>query len=302
MKRLLVFVMISVLFCTLTACSSLEVSQDTYISQLDPDTNFADEETLRVGDQQRNAALLRFFPPEEIPDNVKISSADLYVYAIDGSGGNVTIGAYAVLRDSNPDEATWNEANSGEPWGVAGCNSTVTDRRSRPEDTTTRTDSAWPTPVLYTFDVTRLLRDWLSGELSNNGMLLRQSISSDRYVLFASSDYGDSYYWPKVLFSATTPTPGGVTSTPTRTRTATMTSTPTRTRTATMTSTPTRTRTATMTSTPTDMPTSTLTPTLTMTPLPTETPTTTPTAIETATITPTRTPVAEIYLPVILKG
>jgi hypothetical protein len=78
MKRLLATMMASALVCVVAACGSLDVSQDTYISQLQPDRNFAGDETLRVGERQRNAALLRFVPPDpdDVPDNVVITSAD----------------------------------------------------------------------------------------------------------------------------------------------------------------------------------------------------------------------------------
>jgi len=292
MKRLPVIVIVSMFFCVLVACGTMEVSQDTHISELHPNTNYVGEETLKVGERQRNAVLIRFTPPDpdDIPDNVEISSAELYMYAVGGSGGNVTVGAYAMLRDADPNEATWNQARSGESWGVAGCNSTVTDRRSRPEDTATLTDSEWATPALYTFDVTQLLRDWVSGALPNYGILLRQSVSSDTWVLFASADYGDSDYWPEILFSATTPTPGGVTSTPTRTATR----TPTRTRTPTQTATETPVETETETATPTETETPTETPTRTQTRTPTSTPT------ETATLPVGETP--RQFLPLLIKG
>jgi len=292
MKRLLTLAIISVIVCMLASCDTLEVDQDTYISQSDPDANYADEETLKVGDRQQNAALLRFLPPDSMPDNLEISSAELQVYVVDGSGGNVTIGAYAMLRDSNPGEATWNQARSGEPWGMPGCNDTSTDRRSRPEDTVTVT--GWPQS--YTFDVTRLLREWVSGALPNNGILLRQSISSGSYVLLASSEYGDADYWPVLTFSATTPTPGS--QTPTRMPTSTRTRTATLTRTLTATATPSLT--ATLTQTPTETATLTSTPTESPTLLPSPTRTLGPT--QTTSMTPTSTSPWELYLPILLKA
>ncbi len=305
MKRLAVFATELLFASALISCMYLDTTKDTYISQPAPNTNYSNQASFKVGNQQRDAALLRFATPDpdDIPDNVIIESAELQVYAVDG-GGNVTMGVFAMIRDSDPDEATWNVARAGEPWGAPGANNTSTDRRSLPEDTITVSEF----PEWYSFDVTDLAREWLLGGLPFNGVLLRQTRAADAYILFASSEYNDEDHRPYLAIDATTPTP--VPTQPTATRTATRTSTLTRTATASYTTT----RTATRTSTPTNTATGTHTLTITRTETPTATQTMTvtssPTSSPTATLTPTITmtpsatpmPSAFVQLPLVLRG
>jgi len=260
--------------------------EDTYIYQWTPDSNYCDEATLKIGYKQQYAALLRF-DLSEIPANATVTYARLELWVTGASGSNMDIAAYRVLRDTHLCQATWEEARDGQAWGLPGCNEPLADRGRDPE-TTTRT-SGVNTPL--SFPLTALVQDWASGQLANNGLLLRGT-SSLSVSLFevASLEHSDEGLRPRLAVEWETPVAPSLTPTGPATNTPTPTATHTSTPTATVTRTSTPTSTATLTCTLTASATATPTHTPTRTRTPTETPTPSPTASATATPTPTATP------------
>jgi len=229
-------------------------AEDTYIEQYSPAYNYSGGDAFKVGYKQTRAGLL-VFDVSSIPAGASVSSAALEVYAVGWSGNNISFGAYAVLRGATIGQATWNEASSGQAWGLPGCNDTLTDRRGTAESTlTTSGVYKW-----YSLDVRDLVQGWVSGALENRGILLRQTVSSSLSFTFASAEKADTSLRPKLVVTyqgggspAPTNTPS---STPTATNPAPPTATATATNTATAVATSTATSTATNTATPTLAPT-----------------------------------------------
>jgi len=142
-------------------------SQDTFLYRYNPDRRHYYEPNIKVGYKQLFNGLL-WFDLCALPEGVTIEQATLQLYASGWSGADVTLGAYAVLRDSDVDLATWNEAQPGEDWSSGGANDITSDRRAVPEDSLTTTGPRrW-----YSFDVTELVQQWVDGSLDNNGILL----------------------------------------------------------------------------------------------------------------------------------
>ena len=226
---------------------------DTYIYQYAPDTRYPWQDLLKVGYKQHNAALVRF-DLSSIPTGATITEAELQLYASGWSGSDITLGTYCILRNSHPDQATWNQARTGAYWAQPGCNDTASDRRPAPESSlTTSSVARW-----YGFDLTPLVQDWVNGTLTNKGVLLRATYSSHSFR-FASAQNTSASIRPRLV--VTYDSEGG----------------PTSTTTATPTSSATPTHTPTASATPTQSPTGTsATPTSSATP--THTPTTSPTA------------------------
>ena len=247
-----------------------------------PDTNYCSAGTLKVGTRQQYAALLRF-DLSHIPSNATVTYARLELWVTGGSGANMDIQAYRVLRSTDLCQTTWNQAEDGNPWGVAGCRDTLTDRATDPE--TTKRTSGVNTPL--GFGLTSLAQDWVSGSLANNGILLQAASTwSDSLFELASKEHSDENQRPRLAVYYELD--GAPTDTPTCTRTAT----------------------ATCTLTATDTPTA--TPTPSQTPTNTSTPTETSTATQTQTVMPTVTPTPsatrtltqglKLYLPIIRQG
>ncbi|MEM4724086.1 MAG: DNRLRE domain-containing protein, partial [Candidatus Hadarchaeum sp.] len=218
-------------------------AEDTYIYLYDEGNNYCSDNLLRVGQKQQLATLVRF-DLTPIPLNAIVTDARLELYALGWSGYDMTIEAFAVLRDVKHCEATWNQAAKGNLWGQAGCNDPVTDRRGMPESSVqTKGIGKW-----YGFDMTAVVRSWLEGSVRNNGIILRgiSPVSWDAFY-FASSQNNTLELRPKLIVTyrlAGSPTPTPRTSptptlTPSATPTGTLPGNVTRTPTANLTATPT---------------------------------------------------------------
>jgi hypothetical protein len=203
--------------------------RDSYIYQFDPDNtvNYRWQAQLKVGYRQYNAALLHF-DLSSIPASASITHATLQLYAEGWSGADATIGAYAILRDTNVHHATWNQAAPGNPWAVPGCNSPSSDRFPIAESSiTTNSIRKW-----YTFDLSHIVQQWLNHNLSNNGVLLRATYGPSS-IYFSSAQSGAQDLRPKLSITyrtADAPTPAptstgtpGTEPTPSSTLTATST-------------------------------------------------------------------------------
>lgn len=169
-------------------------AKDTYLDQYNATSNYSWADTLKVGYKQTTAGLLSF-GVSSIPARASITSAVLQVYATGWGGSNISLGAYAVLRGAKAQQATWNQAGAGQPWGLPGCNSTNTDRRGTAESTVTTSGiNKW-----YSFDITALVQQWVSGGLGNNGVLLRQTTNGAYRFHFAAAEKGDGTLRPKLV-------------------------------------------------------------------------------------------------------
>ncbi|HUT14682.1 MAG TPA: DNRLRE domain-containing protein, partial [Anaerolineae bacterium] len=228
---------------------------DTSIYQYAPDAWYQWQDVLKVGYKQQNAALVRF-DVSSIPSDAAVTQATLELYATGWSGSDITLGTYCILRNSDPNQATWNQANTGTYWAQPGCNDTASDRRPAPESSlTTSSIATW-----YDFDLTALVQDWVNGTLANNGVLFRATYSSYSFR-FASAQNTSASLRPKLV--VTYISEGGPTSTTTATPTSSATPTHTPTASTTPTQSPTGTSaTPTSSATPTHTPTASLTATL----------------------------------------
>jgi hypothetical protein len=173
-------------------------AEDTEIHRYDADTPFATYPRIEVGTwrSEPRSGIVHF--TVNLPANVTIDSASLQLYEAgwSGIGANITVGAYAILRPVTVAEATWNQAQAGNPWAIPGCGDTVLDRRPIAEFTlTTGNPRYW-----HAFDVTALVQDWVKGMAANNGVLLKSEIEAQgASVFFASSEYEDESVHPRLV-------------------------------------------------------------------------------------------------------
>jgi len=259
-------------------------TSDTYLHSIWPNWppgragNDADRLWLRSG---QDNVLIRF-DLSPLPPGTQVLTATLRLKSYyTQSGGTLLIQGYRVLRPWVDVEATWNMPRDGDAWAGLGCSGSGVDHAyvSCCGQTLTTTER-W-----YDFDVTQVVRDWVTGAAENHGLVLTAS-SGGPYHIFRSANWWQTpSERPKleITFYVVEPT-----ATPTASPTATQTPTPT--------ATPTDTPTPTETATPTPTFTATATATTTLTP------TSTGTSTRTPTVTPTPTPMQyRMYLPIIIN-
>jgi hypothetical protein len=119
-----------------------------------------------------------------VPGGADIIEATLELYCDGWSGAaaQVTAGAYAVLRSTTITEATWNQAQSGNPWNVPGCDGVGSDR----EGTVASSQLINSIEKWYGWDVTDMVQRWVDGTLTNNGVLVRANSGQGTYAFQAS--------------------------------------------------------------------------------------------------------------------
>jgi hypothetical protein len=238
---------------------------DTGISLYEPAQNFGGETTLRLhsGTDGRQRLLIKF-DISSIPSTMYVLQAELYLFAwYRTQPYNLTLYAYQMRRHWNELEATWQQATSADFWAAAGCKDPVFDY----DPATVATTTVSYTDSWYSWDLTEMVRGWVSAPASNEGVLIVGEGLGNQYQ-FRSSEIPAPELRPYLVVTVATE---GPTSTPTNTLTPTLTPvhtyTPTNTPTPTNTATPTATPTSAYSPTPTSTPTETLTPTITPTPV-----------------------------------
>jgi hypothetical protein len=166
---------------------------DTRISAESPTGHF-DGSELKVGAQGGVASLVRF-DLSGIPRQAIITSAQLQLYAYRREAtADVSLGAYAVRRLWTEQGATWNEASSGAPWGMAGCAHTFSDRAAQPSDEVLASSTGW-----WTWSVTEDVQRMVSDPGTNAGWLIRQIDDSLGVMSFYASEGDRVGYRPKLV-------------------------------------------------------------------------------------------------------
>ncbi|MBC7231711.1 MAG: DNRLRE domain-containing protein [Chloroflexi bacterium] len=171
--------------------------EDTYIYQQEAGGNYCSLNMFKVGYRQQYTAWLHF-DLSPIPANAIVTRATLQVYAAAWGGSNISLEVYRVLRKVSACQATWNQAESGIPWGAPGGNDTATDRAAMPDSKgLTNGIGKW-----YTFDVTMLVQDWLNGHFANHGLFLRGASPFETGTFdFVSADNASVNLRPKLVIT-----------------------------------------------------------------------------------------------------
>ena len=168
---------------------------DTYILSNNATTNYGTGSVIIVGykDNGLNPPTvgrgLVKFDLSSIPVNASVISANLYVWvAADNSDNARTLSAYRVLRAWVETQSTWNIYSTGNNWGTAGCGNTSTDREAASiGSAAVGASEAVGTMITISLNTSKV-EEWISGTLTNNGLLLKVDTESwDQYSYDSSS-------------------------------------------------------------------------------------------------------------------
>ena len=197
---------------------------DTTLNQWNEQGNFSRSEHLISRSTHSQRALIRF-DEIELPAGVQLDRAILQVYTLSKTNSSTFyVRAFDMITPWDG-SANWNQATSSTSWVAPGLKAGE--------------DFAIPyldfqfqynrTGQWVELDVTEAARRWLSNPSSNRGLLLDICAPADVGVQFASSDYGDINYRPRLVLEYLDPNyhPPTATATPPTTPTPTATPQPT---------------------------------------------------------------------------
>ncbi|HEY64438.1 MAG TPA: DNRLRE domain-containing protein, partial [Caldilineae bacterium] len=190
-------------------------TSDTFLSAWSPTTNYGEETRIAVRSQGVMNGLLRF-DLSSIPTYAPVQKATLHLYRFLRTNGNpMTLEAYAMKRPWWENQADWQVARSGVPWGQPGANDTQTDRGSVPvASVPLPAENGW-----VTLDVTDLVREWVRNPLVNYGLQLRGRSDAKVEYDFYSSEATAAELRPLLVVTYTQGGPPPPTATPTPTPT-----------------------------------------------------------------------------------
>lgn len=162
-------------------------TDDVFVSQAQPNTNFGTEESLFIGRQADLGTIFRTFLKfnvSSIPSTSTIDSAilSLFVYEKEASGSQLA-SINRTLSDFSEDTITFNNA----PRGVAtGISTDITDADNN---------------SFIQFNITPLVRGWYNGSIPNTGLAIIGVENALSLIGFRSKEYLDTRFWPKLQVS-----------------------------------------------------------------------------------------------------
>ena len=181
---------------TMTLQPDAAVGKDGWIEDSAQDPNYGISDRLLVNSSLR--ALLEF-DLDTLPFGARIENATLELYNETNATGTVNLHRLTSAWvegtcDGNPcaaDGANWNTSDGSTLWSSAGG-----DIEPTAIATTSVTPNAW-----NGWDISNLIRGWVSGELVNNGLLLKSTDAGN--IRFTSSDSPTTNQHPKLTITYT---------------------------------------------------------------------------------------------------
>ncbi len=175
---------------------SEDTVKDTYIRYRYPDSNYGDDNLIKVGNENawnRNRRGLIYFNISDIPQNAEITSAELKIYKNTGvKTGNITL--HRLTREWIENKATWNEFDEGRQWNNPG------------GDYDSRIYASVPTGKKWmSLDITGLAQEWVDGRYANQGVILIRDPEDapNTFGYFRSSEDNVISYRPKLIVNYT---------------------------------------------------------------------------------------------------
>lgn len=179
-------------------------TRDATVCAANPNHNAGGEPFLEIGGVERGALL--FFDVSDIAPSTEIREATLWLYLAARRGApqqaEHTLSLFRVARpwtegDGRSDdirgvdgrrartgEVTWRAAGQGlDRWAAPGCGAVPQDREEAPAASLTIA-AADSERVWKSWDVTALVRSWVSAPEANHGVLLRDTAATEQASFF----------------------------------------------------------------------------------------------------------------------
>jgi len=177
---------------------SYEGVYDTFISNFgDPTSNYGMSPTLELRTNDLRAALLRF-DVSSMPSGANVLYAIMSVH-VDYKTNDfaMPMNLYNMVRPWQEMQSTWISATDGVAWSVPGANG-LSDRSTTLADALTMTSAnTW-----YDFDVTNLVKQWLTNPAGNQGVILKAGTGAAvAYGLRSSEYFAAPSYRPKLTIT-----------------------------------------------------------------------------------------------------
>jgi len=187
---------------------------DTFLNSNEPTTNHYSATDIQVGEWNAGAAIARTlikWDLSSIPADATVTSATLSIWTqSDASDNTRTIRAYRVLRTWVETQATWNAYSTGNNWGTAGCANTSTDREATDIGSVSVAHNlAADTEVAISLTPAEV-QEWISGALTNNGVLIQADTETNDLWTYDSTQGGDAIRRPKLVIAYTLPEAPGI--------------------------------------------------------------------------------------------
>ncbi len=201
-------------------------AEDTTLNREQPHVNYGAAPTLSLRAQppsRERRVLMRFDLAERIPARAQVAYAWLMMYTLSPTGPDIYPRAYRVLRPWTAAEATWQQATAGVSWATPGADAPGVDRAS------TWYSQGWAHKQgeWTVIEVTTLVQEWLQAPERNFGLVLIPFSYGGYTFEFASAEYPERYYRPRLIVAYTLPEDPPITPTPTPLPSPTPTPTPT---------------------------------------------------------------------------
>ncbi len=148
-------------------------------------------------------SLIRF-DVSAVPSGASVTSARLRLL-MNTIGANRTLEAYEALQSWTQLGSTWQVYDTGSSWNTAGCGGSGTDYAATTAGSTSVTTSQAGTWVEIDLD-TSLVEGWVSGTITNNGLLLKVTDESSGEMRYRAENYSTASERPQLVVEYTTDT------------------------------------------------------------------------------------------------
>ena len=179
------------------------VGIDTFISDLNPTTNYGTSSRIEIGEADGVTSVLRGlikFDLTSIPASAVVLSATLSLWTeADYSINTRTLRAYRVLRNWVESQATWNIFATSNNWGTAGCANTSSDREATDIGSVSVLHNESANIEKQISLTPSKVQEWISGAVNNYGLLLKMDTESNDAWRWHSASAATPDYRPKLV-------------------------------------------------------------------------------------------------------